>query len=148
MPKPNHHADECYECLSGRICEDSYAYRNPRAGHVARDAEVEALRAENERLLQLLAKAADTMDRAEATVNALIAALGIPPAPPKQAPWEAAFREWEKSGEDAADYQEVWQEAVKWFMGEAEKCKLPGVVFGEQYFSLDTLRRNIMGDEA
>ena len=65
-----------------------------RAGRAARDAEVEALRAENGRLLQFLAKAADTMDRAEATVNALIAALGIPPAPPKVAPWEAAYDDW------------------------------------------------------
>jgi Lar family restriction alleviation protein len=56
--------------------EEAIAAWNTRAGHAERDAEVEALRAENGRLLQLLVKATDTMDRAEATVNALIAALG------------------------------------------------------------------------
>jgi broad specificity phosphatase PhoE len=82
-----------------------------RAGHAERDAEVAALRAENGRLLQLLAKAADTMGRAEATVNALIAALGIPPAPPKVAPWEAAFREWESLGMTDAPHWAAWKAA-------------------------------------
>jgi hypothetical protein len=38
-------------------------------------------------------------------------ALGMPPAPPKVAPWEAAFREWEALGMTDAPHWAVWKAA-------------------------------------
>jgi hypothetical protein len=63
-----------------------------------------------------------------------------PPAPPKLAPWEAAYEEWEQY-EIVQSPGEAWQAAVEWCVGQAnEEFLLPEIKQG--------FRRRIMGDDA
>lgn len=74
-------------------------------------------------------------------LNALADALGIPPDPPKKAPWEAAYEAWWAAQEPGApDSDDVWKAAVEWCLYEL-RHDVP-THFAYLY------RRRIMGDEA
>ena len=67
-------------------------------------------------------------------------ALGVPPAPPKVAPWEAAYEAWQDKN-DCDDPRSSWIAAVEWCVGQAnEEFLLPEIKQG--------FRRRITGDDA
>lgn len=74
-------------------------------------------------------------------------ALGIPPEPPKQAPWEAAYEAWDKDlaakGAGKPFPREAWQAGMSWAVTEA--CDAVNIG-GPNYSMEQTIRRRIMGD--
>jgi len=48
-------------------------------------------------------------------------ALGMPPEPPKQAPWEVAYEAWARDWGGALPERGIWRAAVDWCVVELEK---------------------------
>jgi hypothetical protein len=73
---------------------------------------------------------------------ALADALGFPPAPPKLAPWEAAYEAWDKPLNNTG--WDGWAAAVEWYAGQI------GMVAQNErgHVSLSDIRRRTMGDDA
>jgi hypothetical protein len=75
---------------------------------------------------------------------ALADALGFPPAPPKLAPWEAAYEAWDKPLNNTG--WDGWAAAVEWFVGqiEAHKARCDD---DDDKATCEAIRRRIMGNE-
>jgi len=67
-----------------------------------------------------------------------------PPAPPKLAPWEAAYDDWLKTAPTLAGCHMTWIAAVEWYDGQI------GMVAQNErgHVSLSDIRRRTMGDDA
>jgi hypothetical protein len=73
-------------------------------------------------------------------------ALGIPPDPPKVAPWEAAYEAWQDTpGDGRYLTRDTWQAAVEWCVRQIDEHKR--ITLGADDIAvLDLTRRRIMGD--
>jgi hypothetical protein len=80
----------------------------------------------------------------------LAAALGVPPEPPKFAPWEAAYEAWAGEQGSGGIAKAPWQAAVQWCVGQMSAtvvvCDANSGKHVQRYAT--EFRRKIMGDDA
>lgn len=74
---------------------------------------------------------------------ALATALGIPPEPQKQAPWEAACHAWMLNAPDDPTVVSIWQAAVDWCVAQMEVVVEDGPSLTPL---IENIRRRIMGE--
>jgi hypothetical protein len=67
-------------------------------------------------------------------------ALGVPPEPPKQAPWKAAYEAWQDGRMQDLPLYCAWQAAVEWCVEQIDATDYTAEPFKV------TLRRRIMGE--
>jgi hypothetical protein len=75
---------------------------------------------------------------AEWNADGVAQALGIPPDPPKVAPWEKAFADWHSDGHEERICKQAWKAAVEWCVGQVEA----------EYGRSTAVHHRIMGDQA
>jgi len=106
---------------------------------------------------EMLAEAMTKLSFRNVTSAELADALGIPPEPPKVAPWEAAAARLSGWGDDLAAYKAwskrgplydergTWQAAVEWCVGQIDMHKQ---ISGDDddIAVLDAIRARIMGE--
>lgn len=91
---------------------------------------------------EMLRKAIGSLpDGVDNSIDALADALGLPPEPPKVAPWEEAYEALSKGG-PLYDERATFKAGVEWAMTEA--CNAMGFAAGAH----GEIRRRIMGDQA
>jgi hypothetical protein len=84
-------------------------------------------------------RAAMKMGLSPPTAGAFADALGIPPDPPKVAPWWAAYDAWNNSAEGRKLMRrDIWQAAVEWCVAQVDA----------EYGRSTAVHHRIMGDQA
>jgi hypothetical protein len=86
----------------------------------------------------MLAEAMAKLPFRNVTSAELADALGIPPEPPKVAPWEAAWLAWYDEQQGRPDPGNAWQAAVEWCVGQ--------IADDENHLAAERICRRIMGE--